>query len=69
MRVIVEIGPQGSGIEFSLPLHKNGKDGSMLASAVLEELNNLEEDNDAGEMTFIPSCAATAGSSSAGKEN
>lgn len=39
MKVIVEVGPCGSGVEFSLPLYRNGKDGAMLASTILEELN------------------------------
>lgn len=41
----------------------------MLASAILEELNDIGEGDDAGELTFIPSCAEMDGSGGGGKEN
>ena len=69
MRVIVETGPPGSGVEFSLPLHRRGGVPGQMVGAILEEMNEEEDQGGTAELTFIPTCSPLGADGSRGKEN
>ena len=65
----MEVGPPGSGVEFSLPLHRNGGAPAQMVNIILEELNEIERRWDASEMNFVPTCSPYARDGKQGKEN
>ena len=69
MRVIVEVGPSGSGVEFSLPLHRKEGAPAQMVNIILEEVNEMERNWDASEMAFVPTYCGAIHEGARGKEN